>query len=247
MTDVDITQTIAPKTDQLNADDFIGSGDKVIKITGVKMMDSKEQPIAISYEGDKGKPWKPSLGMRRVLVDLWGQKEAKETNKYYTGRTIVLYRDPDVKFGKDTVGGIRIRAASDIAGEKKMAVTVSKARRVEFSVKPLGKVTVAPPEGSGVSIDELNALQNTINHCITPDDYRAAAAKVKAKYDALSIDQAEKISEILKGKREELKAANAVQDKPKCAKCDGKGSVDFVDEITGETGIEPCPDCQPKN
>lgn len=134
----DITKTVAPKTDQLNADDFlVDDKPRTIKITGVKMMDSKEQPIAISYEGDQKKPWKPSLGMRRVLIDLWGQEAAKAADKHYVGRMVTLFRDPDVTFGKLVVGGIRISHASHIQGEKKIALTVSKARKVEFIVKPL--------------------------------------------------------------------------------------------------------------
>lgn len=133
----DITKTVAPKTDQLNADDFIGSGSRTIKITGVKEMGSKEQPIAISYEGDNGKPWKPCLGMRRILIEIWGEDAAREANKYYPGRSVTLFRDPDVKYGGVTVGGIRVSHASDLSGEKKFALTVAKARRVEFIVKPL--------------------------------------------------------------------------------------------------------------
>lgn len=133
----DVTRTVAPKTNQTNADDFIGGITRTITITAVKEGDSKEQPISISYEGDNGKPWKPSLGMRRVLIELWGQEAAKEADKHYRGRKVTLFRDPDVKFGKDTVGGIRISHVSDIKGDIKIALTVSKGRRVEFVVHPL--------------------------------------------------------------------------------------------------------------
>lgn len=235
MSEVDITKTVAPKTDQLNADDFIGSGDRAIKITAVKMMDSKEQPIAISYEGDNGKPWKPSLGMRRVLIELWGQEAAKEASKYYPGRSLVLYRDPNVKFGKDTVGGIRIRSASDISSEQKMVVTVSKARRVEFVVKPMGKISAPNSDVIGISVDDFNALQNAVNNAHTPSDYKAAVAKVKEKYDDMSDKQAATINEILKSKREEIKASL-----PKCEKCAGAGYIDNVDPFTGEETRGPC-------
>lgn len=132
----DITKTVAPKTDQLNADDFIGSGDKVIVITDVKATGAKDQPISIYYDGCNGKPWKPCLGMRRILIELWGEEASKEADKHYKGRTVVLYRDPEVKYGGTAVGGIRIRKASNIQSAKKVALTVAKARRIEFVVDP---------------------------------------------------------------------------------------------------------------
>ena len=53
----DLTSTITPKSDQLNYDDFIGKGSITIKVTAVKKSpDDKQQPVAISYEGDNGKP-----------------------------------------------------------------------------------------------------------------------------------------------------------------------------------------------
>lgn len=134
---VDLTKTIAPKTDQLNADDLLGGKTKTIKITGVREYSSSDQPIGINYEGDNGKPWKPCLGMRRVLIELWGQDAAREADKSYRGRMVTLYRDPDVKFGNAVMGGIRISHASDIKSDKKIALTVSRARRIEFVVKPL--------------------------------------------------------------------------------------------------------------
>lgn len=140
----DITKTVAPKTDQLNSDDLFAGKTLTLTITGVKETGAKEQPIAISYEGDNGKPWKPSLGMRRVLLEIWGQEAGAESDKFYKGRRVTLFRDPDVKFGKDTVGGIRISHASDIKGDVKIALTVAKGRRVEFVVHPLKDAAPTP-------------------------------------------------------------------------------------------------------
>jgi hypothetical protein len=99
---MNIGETIQPKSDQLNADDLIG-GSKTIKISQIKVYDREVQPVEISYEGDEGKPYKPSLGMRRVLVQLWGEDE-----QVYIGRSLTLYRNDSVKFGGHEVGGIRI-------------------------------------------------------------------------------------------------------------------------------------------
>ena len=62
----DVGMTIAPKSDQLNADDLI-NGPMTITITAVKARPgSSEQPIQISFDGDGGKPYLPCKSMRRA-------------------------------------------------------------------------------------------------------------------------------------------------------------------------------------
>ncbi len=128
----DLSQTIAPKSDQLNSDDLI-AGPMTIKITKVSANPgSPEQPISLFFEGDGGKPYKPCKSMRRVLVNTWGS----DGNKF-PGRSMTLYRDPAVKFGGFDVGGIRISHMTDIAKPVTMALTASKANRKPFTVQPL--------------------------------------------------------------------------------------------------------------
>jgi hypothetical protein len=127
---MNITDTIHPKSDQLNADDLI-CGPKTITITSVKIA-MGEQPVSIHYEGDDGKPYKPGKSMRRVLVQLWGNDSAN-----YTGRSLTLYRDESVQFGGVMVGGIRISHASHIERPVTMALTTTRARRAPFTVQPL--------------------------------------------------------------------------------------------------------------
>src|ERR1700678_183677 len=99
----DLSTTIAPKTDQLNADDFIGRGPMTIVVSAVKLCAEPDQPIAISFNGDGGKPYKPGKSMRRVLVNTWGPD-----GNSYVGRSMTLFRDEKVLFGGLAVGGIRI-------------------------------------------------------------------------------------------------------------------------------------------
>jgi hypothetical protein len=73
---LDLSKTIAPRSDQLNADDLIG-GPRTITITGVKLV-AEDQPVAISFDNDEGKPWKPCKSMRRVLVKA-GAQTARST------------------------------------------------------------------------------------------------------------------------------------------------------------------------
>jgi hypothetical protein len=70
--------------------------------------------------------------MRRILVTAWGP----EANNYI-GRRITIYRDPDITFGKDKVGGIRISHLSNIANRLEVALTVTRGRRATFAVDPL--------------------------------------------------------------------------------------------------------------
>lgn len=127
----DLTSTIIPKSDQLNADDLIGGITKTVKITKVAGV-TGEQPIAISFEGDNGKPYKPCKSMRRVLVNCWGAD-----GKQYVGRSLTLYRDEKVIFGGIEVGGLRISHMTDIPGPVTMALTANKKSRKPFTVQPM--------------------------------------------------------------------------------------------------------------
>ncbi len=129
---VDVSATIAPKSDQLNADDLIGKT-LTIKVTKVSRGEA-EQPININFEGDNNKPYKPCKSMRRVLVQVWGKD-----GQQYVGRSMTLYRDDDVMFGGVAVGGIRISHMSHMKDDKQvtLALTASKAKKKPFVVKPL--------------------------------------------------------------------------------------------------------------
>jgi hypothetical protein len=86
---MNISDTIAPKSDQLNADDLI-AGPKTITITSVKV-EAGDQPVSVFYQGDNGKPYKPCKSMRRVLVRLFGNDSAT-----YAGKRVTLYCDEQV-------------------------------------------------------------------------------------------------------------------------------------------------------
>jgi len=129
---IDLASTVAPKSDQLNADDLI-AGPRTVTVTGVRACpDSAEQPIDISFDGDNGKPYKPCKSMRRVLIAVWGNDGAA-----YAGRSMTLYCDPDVTFGGMKVGGIRISHMSHIDKPQTMALTATRAKRKPFTVRPL--------------------------------------------------------------------------------------------------------------
>lgn len=147
----DLRKTIIPKSDQLNADDFI-SGPRTIKVTRVSLL-AGDQPVAINFEGDDGKPYKPCKSMRRVLISIWGGD-----GNAFVGRSMTLYKDPKVKWGGEEIGGIRISHMSHIDREISMALTATRGSRKPYTVKPLAITTntstpVADPVDDNVFAD----------------------------------------------------------------------------------------------
>jgi len=138
MNEPNMLKAIEPKSDQLNADDLIGGRTLTIKITKVSGLEG-EQKIAINYEGDNGKPYKPGKSMCRVLVSIWGSKGSD-----YVGRSMTLYRDDTVMFGPIQTGGIRISHMSNMTEPLVIALTNKKGSRKPFTVKPL---VVQEPQG----------------------------------------------------------------------------------------------------
>ena len=145
---IDMRRTVIPKSDQLNADDLIGQT-KTIKVTKVSLLEAADQPIAIGFEDDNGKPYKPCKSMRRVMVNIWGPD-----GNAYIGRAMTLYRDEKVMFGGVATGGIRISHMSHIDAPVTMALTVARANRKPFTVQPLS--TPAPTRAqNGVPADVI--------------------------------------------------------------------------------------------
>jgi hypothetical protein len=163
---MNLADTIIPKSDQLNADDLI-SGTVTIKVTAIKGSNEPQQPVSIHYEGDNGKPYKPCKSMRRVLVSAWGANGGE-----YVGRSMTLYRDDSVLFGGIAVGGIRISHLSHIEKDLTLALTVSRASRKPYTVKPL---VVAEP----TAIDPTDAIAD-INAATTLADLQTAWTTHKA-------------------------------------------------------------------
>lgn len=150
---IDISKTIEAKSDQLNADDLIG-GPRTVIITGVKLQ-AGDQPVAINYDGDSGKPYLPCKSMRRLLVHAWGSDGRK-----YVGRTITLFRDPTVKWAGKEAAGIRISHLSDLPKDITVSLTASRSSRKPYTVKALkgtAKTKQAAPEAPVAPADLIEA------------------------------------------------------------------------------------------
>jgi hypothetical protein len=127
----DLTSTIVPKSDQLNSDDLI-AGPRTFTVTEVRVKSTPEQPVDIHLAESPGKPFRPSKTVLRILVTAWG-KEGDE----YVGRRMTLYRDAEVKWAGQEVGGIRVSALSHITKQIKLALTETRGKKVTHIVKPL--------------------------------------------------------------------------------------------------------------
>jgi hypothetical protein len=127
--------TAEPRSDQWNADDFIG-GPRTFTIAGVKHGTAEQKYDVELVEGD-GRVWRPPLTMLRLLMAAWGDDTA-----VWVGRRVTLYRDETVRFGADAVGGIRVSHMSDLPGGKRFStkVTEKRGKRVAVSVEPLPDV-----------------------------------------------------------------------------------------------------------
>ena len=136
MTDAtNLRDTIAPKSDRVNADDFL-AGPETVTITAVKRGDA-DTPVAIHIEGRK--PYYPCKSMRRVLISAWG-----DNGPDWVGKSMTLYTDPDVKFGGVAVGGIRISHLSHIESDMALALTATRGKRTPFTVRRLAQQQAKP-------------------------------------------------------------------------------------------------------
>lgn len=137
----DMSAVIVPKSDQINADDLL-AGPLTITITGVKVSSGQEQPVSMFFDGST-KAYRPCKSMARVLVSAWGADSSK-----YVGRSLTLYCDPRVKWGGMEVGGIRISHMSHLEAPLTLALTMTRANKKPFTVRPMltPKPSTAPAD-----------------------------------------------------------------------------------------------------
>lgn len=174
---MDMTDTIIPNSDQLNADDLM-AGPRVVTIAEVVRGGSAEQPVDIHLAEFPGRPFRPSKSMRRVLVAAWGVQSSS-----YLGRRLTIYRDPDVMFGRDRVGGIRISHMSHIDKPLKVALTVTRGKRAPWVVEPLREVPARDWHAEADALTDIDALKALWHEApVSERDYiTARAASLRAE------------------------------------------------------------------
>lgn len=144
---MDLTKSIEPNSEQINAEDLFG-GARTVTITSVEA-GTKDQPVFIHVAEFTGRTYRPAKSMRRVLVAAWGQDSST-----YIGRQITIYNDPTVKWAGQAVGGVRISHLSHIKAPLEVALTVTRGKRAPFVVHPLD----APDEGTVQAV--LQEIEN---------------------------------------------------------------------------------------
>lgn len=124
--------SVVPKSDQWNADDFLG-GPRTFTVTGAQPRKDEPDKFEVTLAESNTKVWRPPNGMASVLIQLWGNDSTA-----WNGKRVTLFTDPSVKFGKETPGGIRISHMSDI-GDKPASplIRVARGRKAPYTVQPL--------------------------------------------------------------------------------------------------------------
>ena len=159
---LDMSPVIVPKSDQISSDDFL-SGPRTYSIVSVEINPGTEQPVQIKLAGEN-RVWRPCKSMARCLVAAWGPDA-----KLYSGKSVTLYRDPKVKWGGLEVGGVRISHMSHIDRPLSMALTATKGRRADYTVKPL--IVEAP-----ASITETTTETTTDTPAVIAEHIKAATS-----------------------------------------------------------------------
>jgi hypothetical protein len=173
---MDLSTSIVPKSDQLNADDLM-AGPITVTITEVKQ-GSLEQPVDVVLAEYPGRAYRPSKSMRRVMVNAWGPEAST-----YKGRQLTLYRNPDITFGKEKVGGIEISHLSHIDAPVTVALTRTRGTRKGFTVEPLKtRDWLAELELAG---DDIGAVETLGRAAKSAHVDAAVLNQIRTRFDGL--------------------------------------------------------------
>ena len=161
---MDLTESIAPRSDQQNYDDYV-AGPKTVTISEVRK-GTAEQPVEVHLVEFPGRPFKPSKTVRRILFAAWGPDSS-----VYAGRRMTLYGDPNVKFGGQVTGGIRVSHLSHIDKPLKVFLTVTRGKRALITVQPLPQQA-----GPGLPHEVLQSVWSNVSTFLPDLDNAARIA-----------------------------------------------------------------------
>lgn len=154
---IDLTESIAPKSDQLDAVDLL-PGPRTFTIERVTANNS-EQPFNFHLK-EFPRVWRPGKSMRRVIVAAWGK-----TADNYIGKRVTLYCDRTVTFGNDVTGGTRISHMSGIDKKLSVPLLIKQGKSATFTVQPLPDAAperdwLADVKHAGNDVDKLRTIGN---------------------------------------------------------------------------------------
>lgn len=140
---MDITDALAPTSDQLDAVELVNPRTFTID-TGSALGKREGKTVAEIRLCDFPRVWRPSKGMLDVLADCWGT-DAKQ----WVGRRVTVYNDREVMFGRDKTGGVRISHLSHIDKARNVLIRASGAgKKQSWHVEPL--IDAAPPTANAI-------------------------------------------------------------------------------------------------
>jgi hypothetical protein len=134
---MDVSETLAPKSEQLDNIDLRNGPPRIFTVTKVDVRIGAEQPVSVHF-AEFDRPWRPGKNMRRVLAYCWG----KESDSW-PGKRVELFADEKVKFGNETPGGTRISRLSHIDGTKRAPILQGQGKPGTYKVDPLPDLTPA--------------------------------------------------------------------------------------------------------
>lgn len=152
---MDITDALAPNSDQLDAIELVAPRTFTVD-SGGRLGKREGKTVAEIRLVGFDRVWRPSKGMLDVLAQCWGT-DAKQ----WVGRSVTLYNDTAVMFGKENTGGVRISHMSHIDGARKVSIRASGAGRKKIhTVQPLAAPTPEPTEADVAACTDLDALRD---------------------------------------------------------------------------------------
>lgn len=152
---LDLSDTIAPRSDRLNANDLL-AGPLDVTVVEVRR-GTPEQPVEV-FLRELDRPWKPCKTVRRILVALWGSD-----GETWVGRRARLYNDTRVEWGGKRVGGIRVSHLSHLDNPRTVLVAVKRGRREPVEVLPLPMPVEEPPADPPDLLEVLEARGLTMS------------------------------------------------------------------------------------
>ena len=169
----DIEKAIEPQSDRQNAVDYM-AGPKVFTVAGTSDYrdDKGRARVNIHLAEAPDRPFKPSATNLRLVTIGWGKDDT-----VWPGRRIKLGLDPEVTFGREKVGGVRVVALSHIDQPYTAKLPVTRGKKAEYRVEILPDAPAPPPipafqteddartywlkrRDEGATPDELTAIQN---------------------------------------------------------------------------------------
>lgn len=163
---MDISETLAPKSDQLNAVDLL-TGPRTVTVERVTVKKNDEQPVAIHLVEFPGRPFKPCATVRRQIASAWGPQ-----SETYVGRRLTIFNDPTVTWGGKAIGGIRVSHVSHIDKPNRVTLQVRRGVFETVVIEPLA----GPPV---IDAETVAGFEKRFADAATIAELKAVAADLK--------------------------------------------------------------------